>query len=286
MANLVFGCGYLGWRVACEWVAAGHDTIAVTRSPDKARRLEEQGIQSLVMDITQPVQLPTNLPFETVLYAVGFDRSPEKTIRDVFVSAFRSVLNSLPGEIERLIHISSTGVYGQSLGEWVDEDSPCDPRRKGGQACLEAERTLLAHHHGPRAIILRLAGIYGPNRIPKLQAVQAGRPITATEGGILNLIHVEDAVRVVLAAEANATPPRTYTVADGNPVKRARFYQEAAQMLGAPPPRFQPPDPNSAAGQRAITSKRVSNARMIRELKVRLRYPSYREGLRALSDAN
>jgi nucleoside-diphosphate-sugar epimerase len=235
------------------------------------------------MDITQSVQLPTNLPFETVLYAVGFDRSPEKTIREVFVTAFQSVLDSLPEGVGRLIHISSTGVYGQSRGEWVNEDSPCNPRRKGGQACLEAERTLSAHRLGPRAIILRLAGIYGPDRVPKLKDVQAGRPLTAAKEGVLNLIHVDDAVSVILAAEVNATPPRIYTVADGHPVRRALFYQEAAQLLGAPPPRFQPPDPNSTAGQRAITSKRVRNARMMRELDLRLRYPTYRDGLQAVA---
>lgn len=283
MAKLVFGCGYLGLRVARLWCAAGYDTFAVTRSLTRAQELEAEGIRPLVFDITNSVPLPEGLPFETVLFAVGFDRSPEKTMHDVFVGALRRVLDNLGSDTGRLIHISSTGVYGQRHDEWVDEDSPCNPRRKGGAVCLEAERTLLAHPLSQRSIILRLAGIYGPGRIPRMKDLRAGKPVAVPRDGYLNLIHVDDAARVILTVEQVANPPCIYAVADGHPVNRRAFYTEAARTLDAPIPRFETPDPASGSAQRAVSSKRVGNRRMLEDLAVTLQYPSYKEGLAAIA---
>ncbi|MFV1964122.1 MAG: NAD-dependent epimerase/dehydratase family protein, partial [Pirellulaceae bacterium] len=265
------------------WRAAGHDTFAVTRSSTKARELEAEGIRPLVFDITESVELPAEQPFETVLFAVGFDRSPKMAIYDVFVGALRRILDSLGSVTARLIHISSTGVYGQRDDEWVDEDSPCNPRRKGGLACLAAERTLVAHPLSHRSIILRLAGIYGPHRIPRLRDLRAGKPVAVPRDGYLNLIHVNDVVRVILAAERRAKPPCVYAVADGRPVMRRDFYAEAARLLNAPIPRFENPDPASASAQRAISSKRIRNARMMHDLALTLQYPCYKEGLAAIA---
>jgi nucleoside-diphosphate-sugar epimerase len=133
-----------------------------------------------------------------------------------------------------------------------------------------------------KAIILRLAGLYGPGRIPRGEDLKAGRPIDAPAEGWLNLIHVDDAAQIVLRAEQFAVPPRTYVISDGHPVQRSEYYRELARHLRAPRPAFAPPPADSPAAQRAASDKRVNPERMFAELSPSLLYPSYREGLAAI----
>lgn len=285
MTKLIFGCGYLGRRVARLWREQGEDVVAVSRSPEKAEKLRQEGITPLVADLTRPNTLDavTRLsPIDTVLFAVGYDRSSNASIREVYVDGLGEVLRILPDTVDRFIYISSTGVYGQVEGDWVDEESSCRPTREGGQACLAAEQLLLKSPLAPKSIILRLAGIYGPDRIPRAKDLQAGAAIPAPSQGFLNLIHVDDAARIVLLAEKQATPPTMYCVSDGHPVVRAEYYAELARLLDAPSPRFVEPSADSPAALRAASDKRISNRRLIAELHPQFLYPSYREGLAAI----
>lgn len=282
MKKLIFGCGYLGTQVAKAWIGQGDAVFAVTRTPERASDLAQQGIQPRIGDPTGSFDLSGLQDLETVLFAVGFDRQSSQSIRDVYVGGLQNVLDALPESLPRFIYISSTGVYSQSNGEWIDEGSACEPSRGGGKACLEAEQLLQAHPLGKRSIVLRLAGIYGPDRLPKLKDVTEGLPIQSAEDGYLNLIHVEDAAHVVLAAERNAVPPDLFLVSDGTPVPRGEFYRELARLAQAPSPRFKAPDPSSPSAARAASNKRVDNRRMREWLQAELRYPSYREGLSAI----
>jgi nucleoside-diphosphate-sugar epimerase len=231
-----------------------------------------------VADVNDRSSLASLPKVSTLLWAVGFDRSAGRTIDEVYVAGLRNVLEMLPG-VERVIYVSSTGVYGDAAGDWVDEQTPCRPTRPGGIACLRAEELLAADRLGYRSIVLRMAGIYGPGRVPRSEAIQSGEPIAAPADGYLNLIHVDDAAQVVLSAERDPPLPRTYVVSDGHPVERREYYRELARLLGAPEPQFITPDANTPAAERAAADKRVSNRRMLEELSVTLRYPSYREGL-------
>jgi nucleoside-diphosphate-sugar epimerase len=188
----------------------------------------------------------------------------------------------LPSDTGKFIYVSSTGVYGQSHGETVDEDSPCEPTREGGRACLAAEAVLSGDRLGQRAIVLRVAGLYGPGRIPNAAEIRSGRPLAVPASGYLNLIHVDDAATIVLAAAETAYLPRTFLVSDGQPVERRAYYAELARLLGVAAPEFISPPADDPAAIRATSDKRVSNARMISELAVRLAFPSYREGLAAV----
>jgi nucleoside-diphosphate-sugar epimerase len=219
---------------------------------------------------------------DTVLFAVGYDRGSGHSIRQLYVDGLRNVLEHLPREIKRFIYVGSTGVYGQSGDAWVDERSPCEPTREGGQACWQAEQMLLHAPLSQQTIILRMAGIYGPGRIPRRYELQAGIPIEASSEGYLNLIHVDDAASAVIAAEQQAPLPALYCVSDGHPVVRGEYFRELAALLGAPEPQFREPRRNSPTAERASASKRVSNRRMLTELKFDLLYPSYREGLAAI----
>lgn len=282
MTKLIFGCGYLGERVARRWREAGQDVVVVTRSAEKARALEQDGYQSLVADVTQPATLVKLPAAETVLFAVGFDRATGGSIEEVYAGGMRNVLAALPSSVGRFIYISTTGVYGSAAGDWVDEDTPTDPQRDGGRASLAAEEALAASPFADRGVVLRLAGIYGPGRIPFLEKLRAGEPIPAVSEGFLNLIHVDDAAAVVVAAGERDRKRPVYCVSDGNPVQRGEYYREVARRIGAAPPTFVKPDLNSPRVARAEANRRVKNTRMLAELGIQLQYPDYRSGLAAI----
>ncbi len=228
----------------------------------------------MLADVTRPATLADLPSAETILYCVGLDPQSNRSRRALYVDGLRNVLRTVGESTRRIICTSSTGVYGQTDGGWVDEDSPCGPTREAGRVFLEAEQLLSGHALGPRAIILRLAGLYGPGRVPRKADVRAGKPIVAPQRGYLNLIHVDDAASVVLAVETRATPPRTYCVADGHPVERRAYFGGLAKRLGAMRPQFVEPLSEAPAAIRAAADKRVSNTRMMAELGVILQYPS------------
>ena len=141
-----------------------------------------------------------------------------------------------------------------------------------------------AHALGTRGIVLRLAGLYGRGRLPHLTGLYGGEPLAIPADDVVNLIHVEDAAGVVLAAERLAQPPRTYVVSDGHPIERRTYLSRLAEVAGLPTPRFCQPaedDRGVAPPRRRGGNKRVNNARMLAELGIRLAYRSYREGLAA-----
>ncbi len=282
MAKLIFGCGYLGTRVARRWRETGEQVFVVTRSPQRAAQLAAIGLTPWVADVLRPESLGDLPRAETVLYAIGYDRTSGVSREQLYVGGLRAALSALPADTGRLIYVSSTGVYGQADGGWVDEESNCEPTREGGRACLAAENLLNAHPLGQRAIVLRMAGLYGPGRVPNMADIRAGRPIAVAADGYLNLIHVDDAAGIVLTAEQRAAPPRTYLVSDGHAVERRAYYQELAKLLGAPPPQVRRAPADSPAAKRAAGDKRIRNARLLAELGVTLRYPSYRQGLAAI----
>lgn len=283
MAKLIFGCGYLGQRVAQLWLARGETVYAVTRSPERAEKLSATGIRPLVADLTGTTQLELPQGLSTVLFAVGFDRTASANIHEVYCGGLARALSWMHKDILRFLYISSTGVYGHASGEEVDEETPCAPLRDGGKACLAAEGLLRQSEFGDRSVVLRLAGIYGPGRIPRADELRAGKPIDAPAEGWLNLIHVEDAAQIVLLAEAAALVPRTYVVSDGNPVLRREYYTELARLLGAPAPRFVSPRADSPAALRAASDKRINPRRLFAEMRPVLLYPDYRTGLAAIT---
>ncbi|HUG69781.1 MAG TPA: SDR family oxidoreductase [Pirellulaceae bacterium] len=279
MKKLILGCGYLGRRVAQAWLADGQEVLALTRSSQRASELEAGGIQPIVGDVTSSFHLSDCGDIDTVLFAVGFDRTAGKGIRDVYVEGLRRTLDQLPMPPRRFIYISSTGVFAQNDGQWVDENSACEPVREGGRACLAAEALLRRHPIHQRAIILRLAGIYGPDRLPKLQDVLSGKPIPASANGYLNLIHVDDAAGIVLAAEQQAVAPELLLVSDGHPVLRGDFYRALARLTNSPEPRFADPHVESSSRQRGSTDKRINSSKLRERLQFAYRYPSYVEGI-------
>ena len=274
MDVLIIGCGYLGRRVAGLWRGQGRHVFATARHTSAS----EAGLAEwLVCDVLDRRFLQDFPKVGTVLYAVGFDRTGGASMRSVYVDGLANVLAHLPPP-DKFIYISSSSVYGQTGGEWVDEDSPTCPEEESGKIVLDAERVLKAML--PQAVILRFAGIYGPGRLLRRQAIEKGEPILADPERWLNLIHVEDGAAAILAAEQFAQAGDTINVCDGRPVRRCEFFTLLAQLLGVPKPRFLPPDPALLPlPPHEKSNRRIGNRKLLEELHVRLRYPTWREGL-------
>jgi nucleoside-diphosphate-sugar epimerase len=276
MTKLIIGCGYLGRRIATLWLAEGHRVHATTRRPAEADAFRSQALDPVVCDVLDAESLKRLPPANTVVYAVGFDRSAGATMRSVYVDGLARVLDILPPP-GRFLYVSSSSVYGQTDGGWVDENSPTDPQEESGKIVLDAERVL--HERLPSAIILRFSGIYGPGRLLRRATIEKGEPIVGDADKWLNLIHVEDGARVVLAAEWHATPGRVYNVCDDQPVPRREYYTELARVLGAQAPRFVPPPTDQPTPPHEKANRRIRNVRMKEELRFELRYPGYVQGL-------
>ena len=283
MSILIVGCGYLGLRAGRRWLADGEEVFALTRSESRAASLSEQGFKPLLGDVTVTESLAHFPPISTLLFAVGFDRQAGPSIDEVYVQGLKNVLNQLTSPAPRVIYISSTGVYGPGgEGAWVDESSDCNPTRPGGKASLAAESVLSAHPNATNHVILRMAGIYGPGRLPLAAQIQSGEPIPAEPEAYLNLIHIEDAAQVTVTAAKAQDPANCYCVSDGQPVLRKDFYAELARLLHAPVPSFAAVDQTAGSARRGSGDKRISNARLLKELPVSFQYPTYQAGLAAI----
>ena len=275
---LIFGCGYLGRRVADGWVAEGRPVAALTRS--RADALAKAGITPVVGDVLDPAALRALPAADTVVYAVGYDRRAGKSMRDVYVQGLANVLDALartgPGPT-RFVYVSSTSVYGQSDGEEVDELSLTAPTQSSAAVVLDAEALL--RDRRPDAIALRFAGIYGPGRLLRKQPLLNGDPFVGDADKWLNLIHVADGVRAVRAAEAHGKRGETYNIADGTPVRRRDFYTRLAELLGAPPAQFEPFPEEATIPHEANRKIDARKARV--ELGFRPEFPDYKAGLAA-----
>ncbi|MFM8953530.1 MAG: NAD-dependent epimerase/dehydratase family protein [Planctomycetaceae bacterium] len=273
--RLVVGCGYLGERVARRWVGEGARVLGVTRREARARELAAVGVEPIVADVTDAEatgwleELP---PLDTVFWGVGFDRAAGRTHRDVHVGGFGRLLDALgrrgaESVRPRVILSSSTGVWGDEAGGIVDEQTPPNPGREAGAVLVEAEQLLRGHTVGP-GVALRFAGLYGPGRLPRLDDLRAGRPIAADPDTWLNLIHVDDAARIVCAVADALAPEPLYVVSDGRPVLRRDWYGRLAAVAGCPTPTWDPSAPRIRGAD-----KRVNPELAFRDLGITLDHP-------------
>jgi nucleoside-diphosphate-sugar epimerase len=258
------------------WLAAGHRVMATTRKRERFVELGGLGIEPVLADVLEPESLAALPVVSTVLYCVGLDRKTGDSMRTVYVDGLANVLGALRAP-ERFIYVSSTSVYGQTQNEEVDEGAVTEPVEDSGRVVLEAEMLLRARQ--PSAIILRFAGIYGPGRLLSVAAIKFGAALARDPDKLLNLIHVEDGARAIIAADERGDPGATYNVSDGRPVTRRDFYTSLARFVQAPPPQFMPQSTLLPGNDRAC--RRIVNRKLLDELGVELRYPTYSAGLAA-----
>ncbi len=293
---LIAGCGYVGHRVAQNWINAGIETFACTRDTAKAEQLAAEGIRPVIMDLSSPENWPELPVVDVVLWSVGFDRSVGADRTKVWIDGLRELLSRVRFRTEhgRIIYTSSTGVYGDCGGDEVDEETVASPDSEGGKACLAAEQLLreFSTRTGHVVTVLRLAGIYGPDRLlRRIADLQNRTPITSPPDDWLNLIHVDDIVRTVNAVANRSESPRipVMNVVAANSVTRRTYYTTLAELASAPLPVFEAS--SSAESSKAMSGRGSGNRRVISRvrasLNVEFQYDDLRSGLQdALTRSN
>ncbi len=272
---LCFGFGFSAEALAhkldpIEWSVTG-----TSRSPESVAAINAQGFKGVLFGELQTIP-------ESVTHIVT--SVPPSDDGDPVLLRFKDELLSRAKTFEWVAYLSTTGVYGDRAGEWVDEDSALQPNTDRGQRRVDAEAAWQQIVDLPLHIF-RLAGIYGPGRnaFESLKSGKAQRVIK--QGQIFSRIHVEDIAGVLLASINNPNPERIYNLADDEPCAPQDVIAYAAELLGLPIPPdvpFQDAKLSAMAKSFYADSKRVSNARIKNELGYELKYPNYRVGLKAL----
>jgi nucleoside-diphosphate-sugar epimerase len=268
-----FGLGYCAQALCLTLKARGIAVSGTVRSADKAAALRERGIAA---QLFAEAAIPAEATHLLISVPPGAEGDP-------VLARHGAMLKARAQQFAWAGYLSTTGVYGDRSGGLVDEESALLPSGARGRARVEAERDW--RETGLPLHIFRLAGIYGPER-NQLAALKTGTAKRIDKPGqIFSRIHVDDIVAVLAASIAKPNPGRIYNVCDDEPANPADVTAFAATLLGVEPP---PLVPLGEAGLSALgrsfyeDSKRVSNARIKTELGVTLRYPSYKEGLKAL----
>ncbi len=276
MRVLIAGCGYVGTELGRELASLGHTVWGLRRSPG----VLPAGIRPVAADLLRDDLAPLLPAVDRVVYAVAADGPREEAYEAAYVTGPRRLLSALldRGEgVERVIFVSSTAVYGDAGGDWVDEATPCHPENFRGSTVLRGEETVL---EGPfPGVVLRLGGIYGPGRTRLLDLVRDGRARCPGDGPIWsNRIHRDDCAGALVHLLGLPRPESTYLGVDDEPTPLCQVYRELAEMLGAPAP---PTDPGLS---RDRSNKRCANGRL-RDSGYRFRFPTFREGYRSMMEA-
>lgn len=277
--TFIVGCGYLGRCVAGRLLSARHRVAGMTRCLEKAEQLRQLGIIPIVGDVTRPDTL-SGLPQATrIVYAVGFDSRVSYARSRLHGQGLRDFLAAVPIPPQKFLFVSSTSVYGDCQGALVDEDSPCNPQTESGQVLLQAERELLAGPLADRILILRLAGLYGPGRIPRVQDSGDG-----SDERCVNLIHVHDAAEAVCLALDQGKPTCCYVVSDNHPLSRPALRRLVLEIFGDQAGLRATPASNATGHRRrGLGDKRVCSDRIRSDLGFQCAYPTCASGLAAIA---
>ena len=281
-----FGLGYCARALAERLLAEGWRVTGTTRDPAKAAELETAGIESLLFDRDWPLEDPGGaLAGVTHLLSSVPPDAQGDSVLDRHGAAIAA-----RGDLVWTGYLSTTGVYGDRQGDWVDEDSAPHPTGERGRRRLAAETAWAAlwREHGIPVHIFRLAGIYGPGRNPLTKVREDTAQRIAKPGQVFSRIHVTDVAAVLEASMARPRPGRIYNLSDDLPAPPAEVVAYACELLGrAPPPLipFEAAELSPLARSFYRDNKRVRNRRIKEELSVILAYPDYKAGLRALHGA-
>jgi len=285
MRVLIVGCGYVGLPLGAELVRQGHEVFGLRRSPGAEAELRSAGIKPLAGDITKADSLiPLPASYDWVVNCVSASGGGAEEYREVYLQGTQNLIEWLgAAPPKKFVYTSSTSVYGQNDGSLVKESSPTEPAVETGKILVETERVLLEAVRARRfpAVILRLAGIYGPDRGYWFkQYLKNEARIEGAGARILNMIHRDDVAGAIIAALTSGRPGEVYNVVDDEPVSQLHFFQWLSGPLGKELPPSVPEDP-VAVRKRGVTNKKISNRRLKMELGYQFKYPTFRQGYTA-----
>ena len=279
-----FGLGYSARCLARRLVQKGWRVSGTARSPEAASRLAEEGFESQIFDGTRPIaDFDAIAPEIThILLSVppGAEGDP------VFACHAKDIAAMAP-QLKWAGYLSTTGVYGDRQGGWVDETSELLPATERGRRRVAAEAAWqgLQASAGLPLHIFRLAGIYGPGSNQLVSLLKGKSRRVVKPGQVFSRIHVEDIASILEASIARPNSGAIYNVCDDEAAPPQDVVAYAADLLGRPAPpevTFEAAEMSSMGRSFYAESKRVANTRIKQELGVELAYPTYREGLAAL----
>ena len=281
---LFFGFGFCAAHVAPLLAAEGFALTATCRTAEKARQLQADGITPLLLD-GQPLSGEALAGIDHILLSAA----PDET-SDPALPLLKEALASCAAQMRWLGYLSTTGVYGDHQGAWVDEDTPAQKVGARGQRRVDAENAwgALADALNLPMHYFRLAGIYGPgrNQLASLKRGTARR--IEKPGQVFSRIHVADIAQILRASMARPHAGRAYNLCDDEAAPPQDVVTYAAQLMGVMPPpviKFEAADLSPMAQSFYADNKRLKNDRIKQELGVQLAYPNYRDGLKALYEA-
>jgi nucleoside-diphosphate-sugar epimerase len=285
---VILGCGYVGLALARALKEEGVQVLGTTRREERIGEIRAAGAEPAIADATDPSTLR---PLAEWGPTVVFDLvRPQRIADDRYTvwgtqniaAAFAEV------DLEALVYVSSTAVYGRRSGEWTDEETPTNPSSPVGQARVDSERVYLElfAERGMPVRICRVPGIYGPTRTLRQRLETGAYRRMDDEGLWVSRIHVDDLAAGLIASWRKGRPGGIYLLCDDEPVTGQEYAELTASLLALPlPPTVDREDIrqelSSSAFERRIAARRCSNRRMREELQVHLIYPSVREGVPA-----
>lgn len=284
MTILLAGCGDLGTEAGLRFAAAGHPVVAWRRSPEKL----PAEIEGVTADLTQAELPPIPSDTSAVVVAIAAQSSTEAAYRAAYVDGLTHVLDAVARDagtapIHRVLFVSSTAVYGDSGGGWVDESTTATPDGFSGRLLREAEELLHERLRGTSItpVVLRLGGIYGPGRTRLIEQLRSGSAVVPADPRYTNRIHRDDAAAAIvqLCTMAQAPSP-VYLGVDDAPAELGEVLRFLAAELGLPRPTSDAPGPPKGGSAQA-GNKRCSNA-LLCATGFEFTYPSFREGYREI----
>ncbi len=278
MTTLIVGCGYLGLEIAknLRAIEPNSEVFGTTRHVDRFAKIAESGATPILADVFDEESLRVLPETDRIVHCISLGRQsagPASEAMDRFLNELKR--RNWHG---RLIHVSTTGVYGQVDGSWVDEATPCEPSTESGRVAMQVEDAArsAAAESGFLATSIRMSGLYGPNRVIGRSGLERGEAIGGDPDRWLNLIHIEDAAQVVFEVLNGPNPGPIYVASDDRPILRRVYYETVAKTLGVSVSTWKPIDEFAHE-----PNKRVSNEKIRREFGIKLRYPTIFEGLPA-----
>ncbi|MBT2596129.1 NAD-dependent epimerase/dehydratase family protein [Arthrobacter sp. ISL-72] len=291
MTVLMAGCGDLGTEAGLRFAAAGHRVVGWRRSPEKLPAV----IEGVAADLSAPPLPPIPADTTAVVVAVAADASTEAAYRAAYIDGLTNVLDALdrsrghdgvalPSLVRRVVFVSSTAVYGDAGGGWVEENTTPAPGGFSGRIMWEAEELLNTRllGSGVTPVVLRLGGVYGPGRTRLIDQVRAGSAVPPAEPRYTNRIHRDDAAAAIVhLCTMAAEPAPVYLGVDDDPAELGEVQRFLAAELGLPQPPSAVPGGGSGGEPSRGGNKRCSNA-LLRITGFEFAYPTFREGYRAI----
>src|SRR5258706_923238 len=280
MRVLIIGCGYIGLEAGKQLIECGNQVFGLRRGASGDDKLVQAGITPVVADITHPATLAC-LPsdFDWVVNCVASGGGAAEDYRRVYLAGTRNLLEWLPASPPRkYVYPSSTSVYGQDDGSVVQENSVAEGATTASKILVQTESLLLDRVRTSTfpAVILRVAGIYGPDRGHWFKLFLRGDAVIEEDGGrMLNMAHREDVAGAIIAALEKGKPGEIYNVVDDEPVSQYLFFHWLSGTLNRPMP---PTGEREKDRKRGASNKRISNSKLRKELGYRFRFPTFREG--------